>query len=52
MGLLVFWSLSMKKIASQFLAALSLAALVGGVALTQAACPASEGEGEGEGEGE
>ena len=39
----------MKKIALQFLAALSMAALLGGVALTSTACP---GEGEGEGEGE
>jgi hypothetical protein len=42
----------MKKIATQFLAALSLVALMGGVALTQTACPGTEGEGEGEGEGE
>ncbi len=39
----------MKKIVVQIVAVLSLAAVLGGVALTQAAC---EGEGEGEGEGE
>jgi hypothetical protein len=37
----------MKKIAVKFLAVLSLATLLGGVALTSA-CPPSEGEGEGE----
>jgi uncharacterized membrane protein (DUF441 family) len=42
--------LTMKKIASQFLAALSLVALLGGVALTSVACSGGEGEGEGEGE--
>jgi hypothetical protein len=40
----------MKKIALQFLAALSLAALLGGVALTSTACPGDAAEGEGEGE--
>jgi hypothetical protein len=40
----------MKKIALQVLAALSMAALLGGVALTSTACPGGEGEGEGEGE--
>jgi hypothetical protein len=40
----------MMKIASQFVAALSLVALLGGFVVTQAACPAGEGEGEGEGE--
>jgi hypothetical protein len=37
----------MKKIAIKFLAVLSLATLLGGVALTSA-CPGGEGEGEGE----
>ncbi|HEY4222878.1 MAG TPA: hypothetical protein VGO62_16085 [Myxococcota bacterium] len=41
----------MKKVAFGVLAALSLAALLAGVTLTQTACPAGEGEGEGEGEG-
>ena len=41
----------MKKIALKVLAVLSLAAVLGGVALSQTACPAAEGEGEGEGEG-
>ena len=40
----------MKKIALQFLAALSMATLLGGVALTSTACPGGAGEGEGEGE--
>jgi hypothetical protein len=39
----------MKKIAIKFFAVLSLATLLGGVALTSA-CPPAEGEGEGEGE--
>lgn len=38
----------MKKIAFKVLAALSMLAVLGGVALTQTACPVSEGEGEGE----
>lgn len=38
----------MKKIAFKFLAALSMIAVLGGVALTSAACPTGEGEGEGE----
>ena len=42
----------MKKIAIKFLAAFSLAAVLGGAALTLQACPPAEGEGEGEGEGE
>jgi hypothetical protein len=41
----------MKKVAFKFFAALSLTALLGAVAVTQACAPA-EGEGEGEGEGE
>ena len=42
-------SVVMKKIAMQVLAVLSLAAVLGGVTLTQSACPApAEGEGEGE----
>ncbi len=40
----------MKKIAIKFLAVLSLATLLGGVALTSACPPPAEGEGEGEGE--
>ena len=36
----------MKKIAFKVLAALSMLAVLGGVALTQTACPVSEGEGE------
>lgn len=40
----------MKKIALQFLAALSMAALLGGVALTSVACDGAAGAGEGEGE--
>ena len=40
----------MKKVVFQVLAVLSLAAVLGGVALTQSACPTAEGEGEGEGE--
>lgn len=38
----------MKKIAFKVLAALSMLAVLGGVALTQTACPGGEGEGEGE----
>jgi len=38
----------MKKIAFKFLAALSVFAILGGVVLTQTACPPAEGEGEGE----
>lgn len=40
----------MKKIALQFLAALSMAALLGGVSLTSVACDDGAAEGEGEGE--
>lgn len=39
----------MKTIAVKFLAVFSLAAMLGGVALT-AGCPSDGGEGEGEGE--
>jgi len=42
----------MKNIAVRFLAALSLTALLGGVALTSTGCPGDGAEGEGEGEGE
>jgi hypothetical protein len=42
----------MKTVAFKFFAALSLTALLGGVALTSTACPAASSEGEGEGEGE
>lgn len=38
----------MKKIAVSLLAVLSMAALLGSVALTSTACPGGEGEGEGE----
>ena len=38
----------MKKLI-KVLAVLSLAAVLGGVALTQTACPGTSGEGEGEG---
>ena len=41
----------MKKITMKVLAILSLAAVLGGVALTSTACPGA-GAGEGEGEGE
>jgi hypothetical protein len=40
----------MKKLV-KVLAVLSLAAVLGGVALTSSACPADTGSGEGEGEG-
>jgi hypothetical protein len=40
----------MKSIAVKFVAALSLFALLGGVALTSTACDGDAGAGEGEGE--